>query len=293
MQLICEAYYIMKTVIGLSHDEMAKVFEDWNKSELDSYLIEISAGILAYKDEDGSPLVEKILDCAGQKGTGKWTVMSALDVGMPVTLIGEAVFARCLSALKTEREMASGILEGPKPEAKALDAAQKAAMIEDIRLALYASKMVSYAQGFMLMRDEAKQQGWNLNFGGVALMWRGGCIIRSRFLGNINEAFTKNPALENLLFDDFFKGEMTKCQQGWRNTVALCTMSGIPCPAFSTALSFYDGYRSAVLPANMLQAQRDYFGAHTYERVDKPRGVFTHTNWTGQGGTTASSTYNA
>lgn len=293
MQLISEAYFIMKNIMGLSSDEMGAVLDDWNKSELDSYLIEISAAILKYKDEDGEPLIEKILDCAGQKGTGKWTVMSSLDVGVPVTLIGEAVFARCLSSMKGERETASGILEGPKPVVEALDAGKKAEMIENLRLALYASKIVSYAQGFMLMRDEAAAQGWDLNFGGVALMWRGGCIIRSRFLGNINEAYHKNPKLQNLLFDDFFKSEIAKCQDGWRKTVALCATTGVPCPAFSTALSFYDGYRCARLPANMLQAQRDYFGAHTYERVDKPRGEWTHTNWTGEGGTTSATTYNA
>jgi len=294
MQLICEAYFIMKNILGLSEDEMSAIMNDWNKGELDSYLIEISAAILAYKDEDGSPLLDKVLDCAGQKGTGKWTVMSALDTGMPVTLIGEAVFARCLSALKDERVMASEILPGPKPnEAIQVDAAKKAEIIEDIRLALYASKIVSYAQGFMLMREEAKQQGWELNYGGVALMWRGGCIIRSRFLANINEAYTKNHDLVNLMFDDFFKAEIAKCQSGWRNTIGLCAQHGVPCPAFSTALSFYDGYRCARVPANMLQAQRDYFGAHTYERVDRPRGEFTHTNWTGEGGTTSSSTYNA
>jgi len=294
MQLICEAYYIMKNALGMSHDEMAATFTEWNKGELDSYLIEISAQILAFKDpDDGEPMVEKILDTAGQKGTGKWTVISCLDAGMPVTLIGEAVFARCLSALKAEREVAAGVLEGPTPTPMDLTAEQKAEVVENIRLALYASKIVSYAQGFMLMKEEGKAQGWDLNFGGVAMMWRGGCIIRSRFLGNIKAAYEKDPALANLLLDDFFKTEIGKCQTGWRKTVCLCLEQGVACPAFSTALSFYDGYRSARLPANLLQAQRDYFGAHTYERVDRPRGEWVHTNWTGTGGTTASSSYNA
>merc|ERR1711990_500813 len=232
------------------------------------------------------------MDRAGQKGTGKWTVISSLEAGVPVSLIGESVFARCLSAMKEERVHASTILEGPNPAAN-FTAEEKAQVVEDIRQALYASKIVSYAQGFMLMREEAKQQGWNLNFGGVALMWRGGCIIRSRFLGNIKEAYTKKPDLENLLLDDFFRTEIAKCQAAWRKTVGLCVENGVPCPAFSTALAFYDGYRCPRLPANMLQAQRDYFGAHTYERVDKPRGEFTHTNWTGEGGTTSPTTYNA
>jgi len=293
MQLICEAYFIMKNLIGMSHDEMSATFNEWNKSELDSFLIEISANILAYKDTDGEPLVEKIMDTAGQKGTGKWTVISCLETGIPVTLIGEAVFARCLSALKGERELAAGILEGPKPTKLDLTPEEKAEWVEAIRLALYASKIVSYAQGFMLMKEEGKAQGWDLNFGAVALMWRGGCIIRSRFLGNIKEAYTKKPDLENLLLDDFFKTEIAKCQDGWRKVVSLCVMQGVPCPAFSTALSFYDGYRCARVPANLLQAQRDYFGAHTYERVDRPKGEWIHTNWTGTGGTTASSSYNA
>jgi len=293
MQLICEAYFIMKNLLGMSHDEMSATMAEWNKTELDSYLIEISSEILAFKDEDGEPLVEKILDCAGQKGTGKWTVISCLETGIPVTLIGEAVFARCLSALKGERELAAGILEGPTPTVLTLTPEEKAACVESIRLALYASKIVSYAQGFMLMKEEGKAQGWDLNFGAVALMWRGGCIIRSRFLGNIKEAYVKKPDLENLLLDDFFKTEISKCQSGWRKTVAMCVEHGIPCPAFSTALSFYDGYRCGRLPANLLQAQRDYFGAHTYERVDRPRGEWVHTNWTGKGGTTASSSYNA
>lgn len=292
MQLICEAYNLMKSVIGLSCDEMSQIFAEWNKGELDSYLIEITTNIMAFKDEDGTPLVEKILDVAGQKGTGKWTVHSALETGTPVTLIGESVFARCLSAMKDERVHASGVLEGPNPLAE-FSEEEKKQVIDDIRQALYASKIISYAQGFMLMREEAKEQGWDLNFGAVALMWRGGCIIRSRFLGNIKEAFDKDPGLSSLLLDDFFKNAIQSCQAAWRRICGLATVQGVPCPAFTTALAFFDGYRSARLPANLLQAQRDYFGAHTYERLDKPRGEFAHTNWTGTGGTTSSSTYNA
>eukprot|EP00657_Telonema_sp_P-1_P010757 TRINITY_DN533_c0_g1_i1.p1 TRINITY_DN533_c0_g1~~TRINITY_DN533_c0_g1_i1.p1 ORF type:complete len:489 (-),score=205.38 TRINITY_DN533_c0_g1_i1:161-1627(-) len=267
MQLICEAYNLMKNVIGLSCDEMAAVFSKWNEGELDSYLIEITAGIMAFKDEDGSPLVESILDVAGQKGTGKWTVHSALETGTPVTLIGESVFARCLSAMKDERVHASSILEGPTAKANFTEE-EKAQVIEDIRQALYASKIVSYAQGFMLMREEAKEQGWQLNYGGVALMWRGGCIIRSRFLGNIKDAFDSNPELQSLLLDDFFRDAVHASQAAWRRICGLAVVQGVPCPAFTTALAFYDGYRAARLPANLLQAQRDYFGAHTYERVD-------------------------
>jgi 6-phosphogluconate dehydrogenase len=292
MQLICEAYNLMKNVVGLTNDEMAAVLKDWNQGELDSYLIEISANIMAYKDEDGEPLVEKILDVAGQKGTGKWTVFSALESGTPVTLIGEAVFARCLSAMKDERVHAAQFLEGPVARADFSDE-EKQDVINDIRQALYASKIVSYAQGFMLMREEAKEQGWELNYGAVALMWRGGCIIRSRFLGNIKEAFDKDPQLQSLLLDDFFKTAVHSAQSAWRRVCGLAVIQGVPCPAFTTALAFYDGYRTARLPANLLQAQRDYFGAHTYERLDTARGQFTHTNWTGTGGTTSSSTYNA
>jgi 6-phosphogluconate dehydrogenase len=290
MQLICEAYNLMKSILGMTNDEMAAVFTEWNKGELDSYLIEISAAIMAFKDEQGEPLVEKIMDRAGQKGTGKWTVISSLEAGVPVSLIGESVFARCLSAMKEERVHASTILEGPNPAAN-FTAEEKAQVVEDIRQALYASKIVSYAQGFMLMREEAKQQGWNLNFGGVALMWRGGCIIRSRFLGNIKEAFEKNPNLDSLLLDDFFKEAIHASQAAWRRVCGLAVVQGVPCPAFTTALAFYDGYRSPRLPANLLQAQRDYFGAHTYQRLDSDE--WTHTNWTGTGGTTSSSTYNA
>ncbi len=292
MQLICEAYNLMKNGLGMTADEMHSVFADWNQGELDSYLIEITRDILAKKDEDGEPLVDKILDTAGQKGTGKWTVINSQDMGIPVTLIAEAVYARCVSALKDERVKASRKLKGPRaliPTAK--DPAKKAAFVEDIRQALYASKIVSYAQGYMLMRAAAKEYGWNLNYGGIALMWRGGCIIRSRFLGKIKDAFETKPKLSNLLLDDYFRGEVKSCQKAWRNVIAVAAKRGIPVPAFSTALAFYDSYRSAVLPANLLQAQRDYFGAHTYERTDRPRGKFFHTNWTGRGGTTASSTY--
>ena len=287
MQLICEAYQLMKDVLGMSADEMHDVFAEWNKGELDSYLIDITTEILAHKDTDGSPLVEKILDTAGQKGTGKWTGIAALDEGVPLTLIGEAVFSRCLSAMKEERVAASKVLEGPKVEFKG----DKAQFIADIKDALFASKIVSYAQGYTLMRSAAKTYGWNLNYGGIALMWRGGCIIRSVFLGKIKEAYDKDPALTNLLLDPYFKGVIEKAQAGWRRVCATAMMNGIPVPAMSTALGYFDGYRTARLPANLLQAQRDYFGAHTYERVDAPRGEFFHTNWTGKGGDTAATQY--
>jgi len=294
MQLICEAYNILKNGLGLGAGEMHEVFADWNTGELDSYLIEISRDILAKKDEDGAPLVDKILDTAGQKGTGKWTVVNSQDLGIPITLMAEAVYSRCVSALKDERVKASRKLKGPKSAMAAIagNPARRKQFIADIRDALYCSKIVSYAQGYMLMRAAAKEYGWNLNYGGIALMWRGGCIIRSRFLGKIKDAYDHNPKLMNLMLDDYFRGEIKRCQKGWRNVVATAAKRGIPVPAFSTALAFYDQYRSAVLPANLLQAQRDYFGAHTYERVDKPRGEFFHTNWTGRGGTTSSSTYN-
>ena len=294
MQLICEAYHLMKTGLGMSAGEMHEVFKEWNEGELDSYLIEITRDILARKDEDGQPLVDKILDTAGQKGTGKWTVINSQELGIPITLMAEAVYARCASALKDERVQASARLAGPSPalEGVAADPAQRQAFVADVKSALYASKIVSYAQGYMLMRAAAKEYGWNLNYGGIALMWRGGCIIRSRFLGKIKAAFDRNPALSNLLLDDYFLGEIGKAQAGWRRVVAVAALNGLPAPAFSTALAFFDQYRSAVLPANLLQAQRDYFGAHTYERVDRPRGEFFHTNWTGKGGATASSTYN-
>ena len=288
MQVICEAYHLLKEGLGLNADELHEVFAEWNRGELDSYLIEITSEIFAKKDEDGTSLIDKILDAAGQKGTGKWTGISALELGTPVTLIGEAVFARCLSAMKEERVAASKILTGPKRPA----AQDRDAFIEDVRRALYCSKMVSYAQGYMLLREAAKEQAWNLNFGGIALMWRGGCIIRSRFLGKIKEAYSKNPRLTNLLVDDFFSQTLIDYQASWRRAIIQAIEYGVPTPAFSTALSFYDGFRSARLPANLLQAQRDFFGAHTYERVDRPRGEFFHTNWTGRGGTVASGTYN-
>jgi 6-phosphogluconate dehydrogenase len=287
MQLICEAYNLMKTGLGMTAPQMHEVFAEWYKGELNSYLIEITRDILAFKDTDSQPLVDKILDTAGQKGTGKWTVISSQDLGIPITLMAEAVYARCLSAMKDERVGAAKKLKGPKPVIKG----DPKKIIEEIRQALYASKIVSYAQGYTLMRAAAKEYGWNLNYGGIALMWRGGCIIRSVFLGDIKNAFDKNSKLTNLLLDPFFRKAIKGCQRSWRNVVATAAKKGIPVPAFSTALAFFDGYRSEVLPANLLQAQRDYFGAHTYERIDKPRGEFFHTNWTGKGGTTASSTY--
>ncbi len=290
MQLICEAYELMSAGLGLSNEEMAETFTEWNKGELDSYLIEITSNILKFKEPNGDYLVDKILDAAGQKGTGKWTVLSGLDHGAPITLIAEAVFARTISSLKDERVAASAVLTGPTD---AKFTGDKAQALEDIRQALYASKIISYAQGYMLMRRVSEQYKWNLNFGGIALMWRGGCIIRSRFLGDIKAAFDRNPNLTNLVLDKFFTDALTKAQGGWRRTVALGATLGIPTTTFSNALAFYDAYRSARLPANLLQAQRDYFGAHTYERIDQPRGKFSHTNWTGQGGTTASTTYNA
>jgi len=287
MQLISEAYNLMKNLLGMSADEMHEVFKEWNKGELDSYLIEITRDILDYRDEDGDALVEKILDTAGQKGTGKWTGIEALDLGIPLTLIGESVFARCLSAIKEERVEASKVLSGPVPSYSG----DRAEFINDIKSALYASKIVSYAQGYTLLREAAKEYGWVLNYGGIALLWRGGCIIRSVFLSKIKDAFDQNPGLPNLLLDPFFKEKVEASQEGWRKVVATALVNGIPVPAFTTALNYFDGYRSERLPANMLQAQRDYFGAHTYERVDKPRGEFFHTNWTGRGGDTSSSTY--
>ena len=289
MQLICEAYDLLKHGLSLTPDELHEVFAEWNKGELDSYLIEISSQIFAKKDEDGAPLVDKILDTAGQKGTGKWTVISALDTGQPVTLIGESVFARCLSALKEERVEASKILEGPAAKTEVGD---RVAFIEDVRRALYCSKIISYAQGYMLLRAAAKENGWNLNMGGIALMWRGGCIIRSIFLGKIKVAFDNNHALDNLLLDSFFSSAVNKYQASWRKALSHAIALGVPTPAFSTALAFFDGYRTARLPQNLLQAQRDFFGAHTYERIDQPRGQFFHTNWTGHGGRVSSTTYN-
>lgn len=288
MQLITEAYQMMRDLLNLKADDMHLIFKKWNEGVLDSYLIEITRDILAFKDTDGKPLVDKILDTAGQKGTGKWTVVSSLEMGIPLTLIGEAVFSRCLSAVKEERVAASKILHGPSPDF----IGDKTKFIEDIKQALYASKIVSYAQGYSLMKAAATEYKWNLNYGGIALMWRGGCIIRSAFLGKIKEAFDSNPAITNLLLDPFFKDEIEKAQKGWRNVVSAAALNGISIPAISSALGYYDGYRCEKLPANLLQAHRDYFGAHTYERTDKPRGKFFHTNWTGRGGTTSSSTYN-
>ncbi|MBO6001221.1 MAG: decarboxylating NADP(+)-dependent phosphogluconate dehydrogenase [Spirochaetales bacterium] len=289
MQLICEAYQLMKDLLGMNPDEMHEVFTKWNKTELDSYLIQITSEILAKKDEDGKPLVDKILDTAGQKGTGKWTGIAALDEGVPLTLIGEAVFARCLSAMKAERVEASAEYKVKREKYTG----DKTAMIEDIRKALLASKIISYAQGYVLMKAAAKNYGWKLNYGGIALMWRGGCIIRSTFLGKIKEAYDKNPELSNLLLDPYFKSLIESLLPSWRKVVANAALCGIPTPAFSSALSYFDGYTTDRLPANLLQAQRDYFGAHTYERVDQERGKFFHTNWTGEGGSTSASTYNA
>jgi len=287
MQMICETYQMMKQGLALTNTQMHEVFARWNEGELDSYLIEITRDILAYKDEDGNEVVDLILDTAGQKGTGKWTAIAALDLGQPLTLIGEAVFARCLSALKDERLEASKILSSPEAAFKG----DKQTFIDDLRQALYASKIVSYAQGYQLMRAAAREYNWKLNNGGIALMWRGGCIIRSVFLGKIKDAFDNNPDMVNLLLDPFFKNAVETAQPAWRRVVTTAVEMGIPMPAMSAALAYYDGYRTPRLPANLLQAQRDYFGAHTYERVDKPRGEFFHTNWTGRGGDTAASTY--
>ncbi|MBR0299929.1 MAG: decarboxylating NADP(+)-dependent phosphogluconate dehydrogenase [Bacteroidales bacterium] len=288
IQLICECYQIMKDYLGMTNEEMHETFAEWNKGDLDSYLVEITRDILAKKDDDGKYVLDYILDTAGQKGTGKWTAIAALDQGVPLTLIGESVFARCLSAQKEERVAAAKILEGPKP---ARDTGDRAAFLEDLRKALFSAKVVSYAQGYALMRSAAKEYGWNLNYGGIALMWRGGCIIRSVFLGKIKEAFDKNPAIANLLLDSYFQGKLADAQKGWRNVIASAVVNGIPVPCLSAALEYYDGYRTERLPANLLQAQRDYFGAHTYERTDKPRGEFFHTNWTGEGGDTVAGTY--
>ncbi|SKB27748.1 6-phosphogluconate dehydrogenase [Parapedobacter luteus] len=287
MQLINETYHMMKDVLGMTPDEMHEVFKEWNEGELDSYLIEITRDILAFKDEDGLPLVDKILDTAGQKGTGKWTGTVALELGVPLTLIAESVFARCLSALKDERVAASKVLQGPLPSFDG----DRQAFIDDLRDALYAAKVISYAQGFQMMAVAAKEYGWKLNYGSIALMWREGCIIRSAFLGKIKEAFDKNPDLRNLILDDFFKEKIQAAQSGWRKVVAAAITNGIPVPCLSAGLIYYDGYRCERLPANLLQAQRDYFGAHTYERLDRPRGEFFHTNWTGRGGETSSTTY--
>ena len=289
MQMICEIYDMMKNGLGMSNEEMHKVFAKWNDGVLDSYLVEITRDILGYKDEDGLATVDVILDKAGQKGTGKWTAISALDIGQPLTLIGEAVFARCLSALKDERVAASKVLDGPDTKFEG----DKQAMVDDLEQALYASKIVSYAQGYQLMRAISDEKGWDLNYGAIALMWREGCIIRSVFLNNIRDAFKKDAELTNLLLDQFFQDAVENAQASWRRVVSTAVTLGIPMPAIGAALAYYDGYRTERLPANLLQAQRDYFGAHTYERVDKERGEFFHTNWTGRGGTTSSSTYNA
>ena len=287
MQIINEAYHLMKDLLGMDAFEQHEVFKKWNEGKLDSYLIEITRDILAYKDEDGSPLVEKILDTAGQKGTGKWTAVTALDLGIPLTLIGESVFSRCLSAQKDLRVKASKVIEGTKLHFEG----DKQQFIDDLEQAIYASKIVSYAQGYDLMMEAAKEYKWNLNYGGIALMWRGGCIIRSVFLGDIKKAFDNNPKLENLLLDPFFKESVEKAQESWRRVCATAIANGIPVPAMTSALSYFDGIRSERLPANLLQAQRDYFGAHQYERVDKARGQFFHTDWTGRGGDTASTMY--
>ncbi len=289
MQLICESYDLMKTFLGMSNQELHEVFARWNEGKLDSYLIEITRDILAYRDEQGEYVIDKILDTAGQKGTGKWTAISALEMGIPLTLISEAVLARFLSALKESRVKASRVLAGPEASFEG----DRQAFIQDIHDALYASKIMSYTQGYMLMQAAAATYGWNLNYGGIALMWRGGCIIRSAFLGKIKQAFDKDPELPNLLLDDYFRIEVDAAQAGWRRVVAAAVEAGIPVPAMSSALAFYDGYRRERLPANLLQAQRDYFGAHTYERIDRPRGEYFHTNWTGTGGDVTSSTYTA
>jgi 6-phosphogluconate dehydrogenase len=292
MQLIAEVYHIMRDMLGLGYSEMQAAFAEWNSGDLDSYLIEITRDILGFADGDGSPLVEKILDTAGQKGTGKWAGISALDLGVPLTLIGEAVFARCLSAVKDERVAASAILGAAGPAASApIGAARKASMIDALRDALFAAKIVSYAQGFLLMKEAAKEYGWKLDYGAIALMWRGGCIIRSVFLEKIKKAFDANAEIPNLLVDPYFAGRLADCAPGWRLVVSSAVAAGIPAPALSAALAYFDGYRCARLPANLVQAQRDYFGAHTYERTDRPRGEFFHTNWTGRGGATSASTY--
>ena len=287
MQLICEAYQIMRDLLGLTPDEMHDIFAEWNEGDLDSYLIEITKDILAYKDEDGAPIVDKILDTAGQKGTGKWTGIASMDEGVPLTLIGEAVYARCLSAMKEERVSASAKF----PHEKETFDGDRAQFIEDIRKALYAAKIVSYAQGYTLMRSAAKTYGWNLNYGGIALMWRGGCIIRSKFLGKIKEAYDNNKDLPNLLLDPYFESTIKELVPGWRKVVAKAVLAGIPVPCMAAALTYFDGYTTEKLPANLLQAQRDYFGAHTYERLDSERGKFFHTNWTGHGGNTSASEY--
>ena len=289
MQLITEAYQLMKDGLGMSNDEMSAVFGEWNEGHLDSYLIEITRDILAYRDEDGEAVVDFILDSAGQKGTGKWTAVNSLELGIPLTLIGEAVFARFLSALKEERVVAAQVLPGPAAQFTG----DRAALLRDLQDALYAAKIMSYTQGYMLFRAAATEYGWNLNYGGIALMWREGCIIRSAFLGKIKEAYDAEPGLTNLLLAPYFTQAVAQAQAGWRRVVETAVSLGLPIPAMSSALAFFDGYRHGRLPANLLQAQRDYFGAHTYERIDQPRGQFFHTNWTGTGGRVTSSTYQA
>jgi 6-phosphogluconate dehydrogenase len=289
MQLIAEAYHLMKSLLGLSYEEMHQVFSGWNRGKLDSYLVEITADIMAFKDEDGATLVEKVLDSAGQKGTGRWTAITALESGTPLTLIAEAVLARSLSALKDERLTAAKVLDGPAERFEG----DRRSFISDIHDALYAAKIISYTQGYMLMRAAAEEYDWNLNYGGIALMWRGGCIIRSVFLGEIKAAYDRSPELVNLLLDPYFNEEVSSAQEAWRRVVATAAGSGIPVPAMSSALAFYDGYRHARLPANLIQAQRDYFGAHTYERIDRPRGEFFHTDWSGTGGAVTSGSYDA
>jgi 6-phosphogluconate dehydrogenase len=290
MQMIAEAYFLMKDLLGMTPAEMHAVFKEWNEGELDSYLVEITRDILAYVDQEtGKPMVDVILDTAGQKGTGKWTSQSALDMGTPAPTVAEAVFARFISAIKEERVAASEILSGPELAFEG----DREAFIEDIRKALYASKICSYAQGFQLIKMAAAEYGWDLDYGGIALLWREGCIIRAQFLGRIKEAFDEEPELANLLLVPYFKNAIDRSQDSWRVVVATAVTNGIPVPAFGSALTYYDSYRNARLSANILQAQRDYFGAHTYERLDKPRGEFFHTNWTGRGGDTAATTYTA
>ena len=288
MQLICEAYQLMRDALGMSADEMQAVFAAWNKTELDSYLIQITADILGKRDQDGAPLVERILDAAGQKGTGKWTAIAALEEGVPLTLISEAVAARSLSAMKEERLRAAAAY-GREIVRYTGD---RAALVQDLRQALYASKIVSYAQGYALMRDAARHYGWTLNDGGIALMWRGGCIIRSIFLNDIAAAFEQAGKPQHLLLAPYFSNEMKQLLSGWKHLVAQAMKEELPVPAFSSALNYFYSLVSAKLPANMIQAQRDYFGAHTFERVDELRGLFFHENWTGHGGDTKSGTYN-
>jgi 6-phosphogluconate dehydrogenase len=289
MQIIAEAYHLMKEGLGMSNAEMSEVFANWNAGKLESYLIEITRDILAYTDQEGQAVIDHILDSAGQKGTGKWAVISALDSGVPLTLIGESVFARFLSSLIAERKVASQVLCGPSTRLSG----DRETFITDLEEAVYAAKIASYTQGYMLLRAAAKTYNWNLNYGGIALMWRGGCIIRSAFLGKIKEAYDAKPGLSNLLLAPYFREAVENSQEAWRRVVAQAVSVGIPTPTMSSALAFFDGYRRAWLPANLTQAQRDYFGAHTYERVDRPRGQFYHTNWTGEGGDVTASTYQA